>query len=424
VLTVSYGISGVAIIFNIFNIISLPVIGPLLQRAGTGVYGSDIYRTIAEGQVIGLSELMLQCSPVIFLFAIVGGALFLYAVWKSEFRTPHFLFAIWFIFIIWTTTQAGRFNNLLVPFIAIFCGYFTVRLLITLSNLPKMRFNINKIAIIIIPILLVIPSSFLMAHASVPNTLDESIFGEEGFWGYTPIQEQQWTSAMNWFENYDKPITYNGTPPAVISWWDYGFYIVSLSKHPTVADNFQNGIVPAGYFLTAQSEEEATAVMTLRLLQPYKNELFTEFMGLKDILHLPEQEMYEQGIPYLLNNNSRNIFQTYTDLQKITSTSIGYAAVTYRDLYDIYVAFPLLTGKNTSEFLEIKYKDTETNITYTKDEVNAIPHQEFIMMSFETVIDYKPAFYNSMAYKLFYNENLKHWKQIYNQDNIILCEYI
>jgi dolichyl-diphosphooligosaccharide--protein glycosyltransferase len=58
--------------------------------------------------------------------------------------------------------------------------------------------------------------------------------------------------------------------PAFISWWDYGFYEVALGGHPTVADNFQDGIPPAANFHTSTSENEAVAVLITRLLQGHR----------------------------------------------------------------------------------------------------------------------------------------------------------
>jgi len=55
--------------------------------------------------------------------------------------------------------------------------------------------------------------------------------------------------------------------PAFISWWDYGFYEVAVGGHPTVADNFQDGIPTAANFHTSTSEKEAVVVFSIRLLE-------------------------------------------------------------------------------------------------------------------------------------------------------------
>ena len=422
ILGASFIASLVLLFLSIFDIIRISFIQSILSTLTQGIYGSDIYSTIAEGQIMGLSQISLTFSPIIYLFGLLGMALFFYVLWKINFRYAPLFFALSLIFTLWLTTQAGRFNNMLVPFIAILAAYFTLRLLETLSCLTRHKKIIYKTCIILIPIMLVAPSGYLLAQASIPPALDETVFGGTGLWGHDMQQEQRWSYAMYWLENYDKPGENNKQLPAVISWWDYGFYIVTLSHHPTVADNFQNGIIPAAFFLTAQTEEEATAVLTLRLLEPYKNHM--DFPELHDILQLPEIEMYQQGIPFLLNNMSSNIYQIYDQVQQSTNTSIGFSAVTYRDLYDIYIVFPMFAEKNISQFLETKYVDVATNTSYTKDQVNALPHEQYITMTFDIEIEYKESFYNSMAYRLFNNDNLSHWNQIYNKNNIVLSEYI
>ena len=44
--------------------------------------------------------------------------------------------------------------------------------------------------------------------------------------------------------------------PAYLSWWDYGFQEIYQGKHPTVADDFQQGIPQAGQALLSQNESQ------------------------------------------------------------------------------------------------------------------------------------------------------------------------
>jgi dolichyl-diphosphooligosaccharide--protein glycosyltransferase len=73
--------------------------------------------------------------------------------------------------------------------------------------------------------------------------------------------------------------------PAIISWWDYGFYEVAVGEHPTVADNFQDGIPPAANFHTAKSEKEGVAIFITRLLEGHVQENDGTFSNeVKDVL--------------------------------------------------------------------------------------------------------------------------------------------
>jgi asparagine N-glycosylation enzyme membrane subunit Stt3 len=74
---------------------------------------------------------------------------------------------------------------------------------------------------------------------------------------------------LNWLEAnsnatsfYDNP---SETPQyGIMSWWDYGNWIVYVAKRPVVANNFQAGVDDSVRFYLSDSEEAATAVLDER----------------------------------------------------------------------------------------------------------------------------------------------------------------
>ncbi|MDI6707779.1 MAG: CARDB domain-containing protein [Candidatus Thermoplasmatota archaeon] len=74
-----------------------------------------------------------------------------------------------------------------------------------------------------------------------------------------------WFHGLKWLSTQDTELPIERRP-AFIAWWDYGFQCVQDGRHPTIADNFQNGIPPAGNFITAQDETRAIAVFITRIL--------------------------------------------------------------------------------------------------------------------------------------------------------------
>ena len=46
-----------------------------------------------------------------------------------------------------------------------------------------------------------------------------------------------------------------------LSWWDYGNWIVYISKRPAVSNNFQTGVEDSAHFFITDSEQEAKAIM-------------------------------------------------------------------------------------------------------------------------------------------------------------------
>src|SRR5207245_805812 len=106
--------------------------------------------------------------------------------------------------------------------------------------------------------------SFLRAPGYKPNGGAPFYFGAFGY--SVPKATDYYPAAWEWFATQD-----TNTPPelrpAYLSWWDYGFEAVDRGAHPTVADNFQDGVAIAGQFITAQNETAGIALLTIRLLE-------------------------------------------------------------------------------------------------------------------------------------------------------------
>ncbi|WP_202318660.1 STT3 domain-containing protein [Archaeoglobus neptunius] len=96
---------------------------------------------------------------------------------------------------------------------------------------------------------------------------------------------KDWYDALKWLEANTDPTSYylhpdSGKPEySVLSWWDYGNWIVYVAKRPVVCNNFQAGAVDAARFFTAQSEEEALKVVKRRGVRYI---ITDEEMGLKN----------------------------------------------------------------------------------------------------------------------------------------------
>ncbi len=135
-------------------------------------------------------------------------------------------------------------------------------------------------------LLLFLPNVFIAFDAAIPskayplneNKTDWSNWKQDyflndsysGVFGLSLYKEEYWVDAFDWLAKQDADIVNDADRPAFISWWDYGFYEAALGKHPTVADNFQDGIPPASNFHTATSEKDAVAVWIVRILEGNK----------------------------------------------------------------------------------------------------------------------------------------------------------
>jgi dolichyl-phosphooligosaccharide-protein glycotransferase len=75
-----------------------------------------------------------------------------------------------------------------------------------------------------------------------------------------------WEESLVWLKNSSPETSYylqpSKTPEyGVLSWWDYGNWIVYISKRPAIANNFQTGVNDSAHFFMTDSEQEAKAIM-------------------------------------------------------------------------------------------------------------------------------------------------------------------
>ena len=87
--------------------------------------------------------------------------------------------------------------------------------------------------------------------------------------GTLPAVAGDWQQSLIWLKDNSNTTSYYELPEkapeySVMSWWDYGNWIVYLAERPVVANNFQAGVEDAAKFYLSESEENATAVLDAR----------------------------------------------------------------------------------------------------------------------------------------------------------------
>ena len=99
----------------------------------------------------------------------------------------------------------------------------------------------------------------------MPTLADTISFAEST----PPAVAGDWYQSLTWLKEnsditsrYDDPVS--AGEYSIMSWWDYGNWILYLTQRPVVANNFQAGIEDSAKFLLSESEEEATAVLDAR----------------------------------------------------------------------------------------------------------------------------------------------------------------
>ena len=295
-----FSVGAIALIFLYFIkdlTASFRFLSPLQRLSevifGTGIYGSKVSMTIAEANTYQISHTVMSFGPSLYWLGWAGLIYLIYRYYKEKQQREYLFIITLFLLNIWLAGTAGRFLNDMVPLIAVLGGWI-VWIFVDWIDYKQMLRNIRSagggihgirrgikflhiFGILFIAFLVVLPNAFIAFDAAVPNAFTKNrtsilkvdMFGEDhrGAFGLGVGKEKYWADALDWLNDQDTHIEDTANRPAFISWWDYGFYEVALGDHPTVADNFQDGIPAAANFHTSTSEKEAVIVMSIRLLQ-------------------------------------------------------------------------------------------------------------------------------------------------------------
>ena len=264
-----------------------------------------IYSTVAEAQAPSFDALVISYGILTFFLAFVGLGLFVLNLARKRFRREHALFVVFAIVSIYLPISAAKFFYLgspaftLLPAEALLiildiAGYAQLRR--TAASLSGARgqftavrraFKARHVLVLLLIVVLLVPNVWYAVDAGIPyntkagyssqvyDTLPTFLrtapsnassyyLGASGTELDSPNQYDE--AGYNWLATQDSNLA-PASRPAFVSWWDYGFQAIAEGQHPSVADNFQNGIDAAGNFLLAQNESLAIGILTVTLLQ-------------------------------------------------------------------------------------------------------------------------------------------------------------
>ncbi|UCF50205.1 MAG: glycosyltransferase family 39 protein [Thermoplasmatales archaeon] len=299
------GASGLGFIYFAKDLAQqFPFLSPLQRLStvifGTGIYGNKVSMTIAEAGTYQISQTVMSYGPALYWIGWGGLVYLIYHYYKNKIRREYLFIIILFITNIWLAGVAGRFLNDMVPVIVVLSGWI-VWLFVEWLDYKQMLRNIKSaggglhgirrgvkflhiFGILFLALIVILPNVFVAFDAAVPNTPKQKedgtwtsykayMYGDDnyrGAYGLGIIKEKYWQDAFEWLSEQDTNIDNPNQRPGFISWWDYGFYESALGEHPTVADNFQDGIPVAANFHTSITESEAVSVWIVRLLEGEK----------------------------------------------------------------------------------------------------------------------------------------------------------
>jgi len=456
-----------------------------------GLYANKVSLTIAEAGTFGISQSIMSFGPVLYWLGMLGFILYVYKTYNEKWHPANLFFITIFLFNLWLTTSAGRFMNDFIPALAICGAYMTYRI-VEKINISEMFEGLKHIdikhfykpikithitGVFFIVALLIFPNAYLTLDAAVPPEMKEDVFGadHQGFFGTSLGKSYYWSEACHWLSQQDTEIENDADRPATISWWDYGFYLSSMSKHPTVADNYQSGIPPAANFKLASSEEQATAVLILRLCEgardystgilpenvkevlidyfpdqpeiilyiekpetsPSYNTLIAPEYGNTQLYKSPENAMYHDCSDIITTLNDEQITQLYMDIKEATGYSIRYYAT---EAYDtqIFTVFCLLSDRGThgyvtseDDYIRTVYTDKNSGIVYTESMLNNMTQVQIGELDLTAGRENKQGYFDTMWFKTYYGTEetrlptcyLRHWKAVYLSPYVVITKY-
>jgi oligosaccharyl transferase (archaeosortase A-associated) len=238
----------------------------LLYLGGT----DKVMGTISEVEPIYLYMGQISATIPWMYFSFIGPiavlGLFLYMLALKD-RKPNNIevfFLVWTAIIILLGMMQKRFINLLAVNASIFGGYAFYKAL-EIAGLEQYLSPADKkrssragsmsatliAAFLIIPLLLapVLMNSIVLTGSPEQYVLD-------------------WSTACDWVKENTPATSFLYSPDrgnvpeyGIMSWWDYGNYILYRAERPARANNFQTGIKDAANFFVAGDEEAANAIM-------------------------------------------------------------------------------------------------------------------------------------------------------------------
>jgi dolichyl-diphosphooligosaccharide--protein glycosyltransferase len=238
--------------FTLLVLYSLPI---QTVRVGVNyILGISPYLpTIAEAKSLQLPVIIAETGMFTFLLSIPTS---IYLLLKQ--RSSIYLFA-WLSSAFILSMLQVRFDEVLSPLIAIYSSY-AVCYILQASNIPvlheavrkKEKFRWGKTELVYSAFIVLFVSSSGMVFS-----LQSFDLGDE--WLSALVELKETSPQTSGYLNPSVKPEYS-----VLSWWDYGNWILYVSKRPVVCNNFQAGAEDAAKFFTTDNESIAKEILRSR----------------------------------------------------------------------------------------------------------------------------------------------------------------
>src|SRR5659263_140299 len=237
-------------------IVSIPQFYQSITSGLSYLFGGGVLGTIDEALPLFFSlDFVWQKFSLTFLIALFSILLLIIKTKRDKYQPEMIFFLVWTLIILALTLLQRRFVYLFLVNVAILTAYFITFLLKSPEREKKFESRKNKrsqrskqqpsapsgkrvLAACIIGLIIV---SFILIL--IPMVTENSAPYKDYLESFRWLRDN--TPTTSGYNNLDKTAEYG-----IMSWWDYGNWILYISQRPVVANNFQTGIDDASRFFT------------------------------------------------------------------------------------------------------------------------------------------------------------------------------
>lgn len=254
-------------IFILFLLLSKPLGGLFglegLIRTGLGyIWGGEMIGRIGEAEPLiydmkTFTQVVFSRLGLNILLSLAGAAATIKYICREEGPKKHalLLFLSWAIFSILLTLGQSRFLYISTIYMGALISILIIYALDRARKaLEEKGTKAPQALAVALVLLLLLPTAIDAFHFSL-NT--------------PPAVAGDWYDSLSWLQENSKATSFFAEPGevpeySVMSWWDYGNWILYLSERPVVANNFQAGVEDAVRFYLSENETEAAEIMDAR----------------------------------------------------------------------------------------------------------------------------------------------------------------